>query len=372
MRGFLRLLLMSCAWLPGLAAAHSASTAYLEVEPTGQGAALQWRIALRDLDALLDLDADRDGRLTWGEVIDRADAIDALALDRLTMRAGDAGCVLEFAPPRYERLDDLGFARLAGRARCDGAGSVIAYRLFEGLDPSHRALLHVAGDDSLRVVAPGAVVGLYAQARPPAPQSLAAFVREGFEHILGGLDHVLFLIGLMLPAVLRREHGRWVARDDLGAALASVAWIASAFTLAHSATLAAATFGVVRLPAAVIEPLIAATVLATALNNLRPMVTRRLAWMAFGFGLIHGFGFAELLAPLALPRPALARALFGFNAGVELGQLAVVGASFAALAALRRWSGYSRWVLAGGSGALAFVAAGWIVERLAGVAIFAG
>jgi hypothetical protein len=72
-----RLLLVFFAWLPALAAAHSASTAYLQVEPDGRGAAIEWRIALRDLDVLLDLDADGDGRLTWGEVLDRAGAIEA-------------------------------------------------------------------------------------------------------------------------------------------------------------------------------------------------------------------------------------------------------------------------------------------------------
>jgi hypothetical protein len=366
-----RLLLILLAWLPIVANAHSASTAYLRLEPDERGAAIEWRIALRDLDLLLDLDADGDGRLTWGEVLDRSGAIDALARDRLALHSDQGPCQLRWAAPRHVRLDDFGFALLAGRADCPGPLRSLGYRLFEGIDPSHRALLVVAGDTAPRALAPGAAVALGDAAGVGAPHGFGGFVREGIGHIAGGLDHVLFLIGLMLPAVLRREHGRWVARDELRGAAASVVWIATAFTLAHSLTLAAASFGWIRISPRIIEPLIALTVLATALNNVWPVVTRRLALVAFGFGLVHGFGFAEVLAPLALSRMEMALALAGFNLGVEIGQLCIVGTSFALLAALRRWPGYPRWVLAPGSALLAITAAVWLVERVFDVSLFA-
>lgn len=282
----------------------------------------------------------------------------------LALRAGAASCALRLAPPRYVRLDDYGYAQLDGRADCPGAQLALDYRLFEGIDPSHRVLLAIGSEARPRALAPGASIELQAALAAGAPRGFAAFVREGFGHILGGFDHVLFLIGLMLPAVVRREDGRWVARDELRGALLAVTWVATAFTLAHSLTLAAAVFGWIRISPRIIEPLIAATVLATALNNLRPVVTRRLAWVAFGFGLIHGFGFAEVLSPLALPRGELALALAGFNFGVELGQLAIVVTSFTLLAALRRWRAYPRWILQGGSAALALAAGVWIVERV--------
>lgn len=354
--------------LPGFAAAHSASTAYLRVDPNERGVDLQWRIALRDLDALLDLDADGDGRLTWGEVVDRAADIDALARAGLAPQSVTGRCAIRYAAPQFVRLDDFGFVQLDGRADC--AARALDYRLFEGVDPSHRVLVSIAGEAKPRVLAPGTSIAL-SGAGADAPRGLAGFVAEGVAHILGGFDHVLFLIGLMLPAALRRERGRWVARDDLRGAAVAVVWIATAFTAAHSLTLAAASFGWVRISSRIIEPLIAATVLAAALNNLWPVVTRRLALVAFCFGLIHGFGFAEVLAPLALPRLELALALAGFNLGVELGQLAIVAASFALLAALRRWPGYPRWVLAPGSALLALVAGIWIVERVFDLSLFA-
>jgi hypothetical protein len=192
---------------------------------------------------------------------------------------------------------------------------------------------------------------------------------DGVGHILGGLDHLLFLVALMLPAVVERRGGRWAARNDLRAALLQVVWIATAFTVAHSITLGLASFGLVRVPASIIEPLIAATVLATALNNLWPIVTTRLALAAFGFGLVHGFGFAEVLAPLGLLPRDLAPALLAFNLGVEVGQLIVVVGAFALLALARRWSGYPRWILGGGTVGLALLAAAWVVERVSDAAL---
>ncbi len=194
---------------------------------------------------------------------------------------------------------------------------------------------------------------------------LAASCAPAIGHILSGIDHLLFLVALMLPAVVTRRDGAWAARDDRRAALMQVVWIATAFTLAHSLTLAVATLGWLRVAPAVIEPLVALTVLAAALNNLKPVVTRRLAAVAFVFGLIHGFAFAEVLAPLELPRADLARALLGFNLGVEAGQMLVVAASFALLAWAARWRGYGRWVLRNGSVAVALLAVLWIVERVA-------
>ena len=174
---------------------------------------------------------------------------------------------------------------------------------------------------------------------------------------------------LAAAAVLQRCDGGWIARENVGSALVTVIWIATAFTVAHSLTLGLAAFGVVRIPASVIEPLIALTILFTALNNVWPVVTRRLATVAFAFGLIHGFGFAEVLAPLSLPRSDLALALLGFNLGVELGQIAIVAGAFFVLATLRRWPGYARWILTLGSALIAIIAALWFIERVFDVSI---
>ena len=356
--------------------AHSTSTAYVDVDASVAGApALQWRIALRDLDALLDLDANQDGQLIWSEVADRASDIHALATSNAIFKSGAAACTLRFDPPRYVRLADAGYAQLHGTATCAGAGPLtIEYRLFEGIDPSHRLLLTLRDANQPRIIEPGTTVNLAgASDADEVPSGFSGFLASGIAHIAGGYDHVLFLLCLLLPAVLQRQSaantGRWVARENLTSALVAVIWIATAFTVAHSLTLALATYGVIRISASVIEPLIALTILATAINNVWPVVTQRIAMVAFAFGLIHGFGFAEVLAPLSLPRGELAWALLGFNLGVEVGQLAIVAGAFFVLSTLRRWSGYPRWILGLGSTLIAIVAALWFIERVFDVTI---
>jgi len=376
LRGIASLLIVAALGLFGAVAhAHSTSTAYLDVDAGVAGApTLQWRLALRDLDALLDLDANQDGQLVWSEVADRASDINALATSNMIFKSGAAACALRFDAPRYVRLADAGYAQLDGRAACTGGPVAIEYRLFEGIDPSHRALLTLRDTNQPRIIEPGATVNLaVAGAAEEMPSGFSGFLASGIAHIAGGYDHVLFLLCLLLPAVLQRQYagnaGRWVARENPISALIAVIWIATAFTVAHSLTLALATFGVIRISASVIEPLIALTILATAINNVWPVVTKRIAMVAFAFGLIHGFGFAEVLAPLSLPRGELAWALLGFNLGVEVGQLAIVAGAFFVLSTLRRWSGYPRWILGLGSALIAIVAALWFIERVFDVTI---
>lgn len=355
-----------------VARAHTSSTAYLEIDSTGPASMLVYRLALRDADALLDLDRNADGMLTWGEVDDRRADLDALVRRALAVRADGRQCTLDFERPAYvpnSANGDGGFVLLRAPLECVGSSTALTidYHLFEGIDASHRALLRAAAGSPV-LLEPGSrtLVSLAHGGKSANPAGLLA---QGITHIFGGLDHLLFLIALMLPAVQTRANGAWQARRDLRSALVQVAWIATAFTVAHSITLALASFGIIRIATEVIEPLIALTVLLAALNNLWPVVRRRLAWVAFAFGLVHGFGFAEVLVPLQLPPMQLVTALFAFNFGVEIGQLIVVGVSFAFLATVRLWSGYARWILGAGSTAVAIMASVWIGERVFGTQI---
>ena len=137
----------------------------------------------------------------------------------------------------------------------------------------------------------------------------------------------------------------------------------TAFTVAHSITLSLAALGVLSLPSRLVASTIAASVVLAALNNLRPLVLGRRWLVAFCFGLIHGFGFASVLADLGLPQDALLLALVGFNLGVEVGQLCIVIA-FLPLAFLARGSLlYRRGVMIGGSALITLIAAVWFIER---------
>jgi hypothetical protein len=143
----------------------------------------------------------------------------------------------------------------------------------------------------------------------PAATGWPHFIAMGVEHILGGVDHLMFLLALLALA-----RGFWITVK-----------IVTAFTVAHSLTLSLAVLGVVNVPAAVVEPLIAASIVWVAVENLvAPQGVGRRWLVAALFGLVHGLGFASALSELDLARAALARALVGFNLGVELGQLAFV------------------------------------------------
>jgi hypothetical protein len=212
-----------------------------------------------------------------------------------------------------------------------------------------------------------------AASKPEGPDGVAfaplQFLREGVRHILTGYDHVLFLICLLLPSVMRRTAQGWEPVDRLRQAVWPVAGIVTAFTIAHSITLALAATGKLLLAPAVIEPAIAVTIILAAFDNLRQIFAGRRVWVTFAFGLIHGFGFAGVLAELNLPTGQFAWALLQFNVGLELGQLLIVVVVTTLLFALRRGEHYAGWCIRAGSLAAMAIGALWLVERTANVSL---
>jgi hypothetical protein len=174
----------------------------------------------------------------------------------------------------------------------------------------------------------------------------------------------------LLPAVMVRVADRWQAATNLSSVCWNVVSIVTAFTIAHSLTLTLAALDVVRLPSRLVESTIAASVVLAGLGNLYPMMMSCRWIVAFGFGLIHGFGFAAVLTDLRLPQNSLLLSLVSFNVGVELGQLAIV-AAFLPMAYLIRqsWS-YPRLILTGGSLAVVAIALVWFTERAFDLPLF--
>lgn len=353
------------------APAHQASDAYLVFTPAdGGGTVLRWDIALRDLDAALPaLDADGDRVLRWREVQAAWPAVDAYALSRLAV----GGCRWQVEGHALERRADGTYAVLRLHAPCRvDAATPIGYTLLADVDPTHRGVAKLVAADGAAVarlldptVAPaaGAAGEAGEESAGPAP---ASFVAEGVHHIVTGYDHLLFLLCLVLPAVLRRAPGGgWAPVAGWRDALLPVAGIVTLFTLAHSITLALAALRLVSLPSWFVEPAIAVTIVLAAVDNLRPLFGGRRGWVTFGFGLVHGFGFAGVLAELELPPAQFGAALLRFNLGLELGQLAVVALVVPLLFALRRAAAYVPAVLRGGSLAAIGVAGWWFVQRTA-------
>lgn len=353
------------------ASAHKPSDSYLTLDVQQARIEGRWDIALRDLDYAIGLDADGDGRLTWDEVRSRHSAIAAYALARLRLAMGEQACTLRAGEQLVDRHTDGSYTALYFTAACPRPGSTLQvdYRLFADLDPQHKGLLQLraGGRASTAIFGVDQPVQAFALNGVPAWRSFLAYGRDGVLHIWAGFDHILFLVSLLLPAVLVRGDGGWQAAPAFRAAAVDVVKVVTAFTVAHSLTLAAATLGLVTLPSRLVESAIAASVVFAALNNLFPLVHGRRWLAAFVFGLVHGFGFAAVLTDLGLPGASLAAALAGFNLGVEAGQLAIV-AAFLPLAFLLRASWfYRRLVLTGGSLATAGIAAIWLAERALGL-----
>jgi hypothetical protein len=374
---------VTLALATGGAWAHKASDSYLQIDAADRGLTLRWDIALRDLDAALDLDSDLDGRLTWGEV-DRAwPRLQSYALSRLNIE----GCPLRATGRALERRNDGAYAVILMASDCVlTRPPVITYSLLREVDTTHRGIAKVqwAGQrmtlsilDPSATMAPNSPVAQATAGAVPAPAATEpmatpgtwGFLREGIRHILTGYDHVLFLLCLLLPSVMRRTPGGWRPVDKLSQAVWPVAGIVSAFTMAHSVTLGLAATKVLSLSPAFIEPAIAVTIILAALDNVWPIFPVRRVVVAFCFGLIHGFGFAGVLAELRLPTAAFTVSLLEFNVGLEAGQLMIVMGATTLLFLLREWPNYRVWLIRGGSFAAMFVGTLWLIERTANVSL---
>ena len=196
-----------------------------------------------------------------------------------------------------------------------------------------------------------------------AQDGFLASARLGIQHIADGADHLLFLVMLLLPAPLTARAGRWVlSRDGLRGDGRRVVHVVTCFAIGHSITLAAAALGYLQVPTRIVESGIAASILVSGLHAVRPLLPRGEAWIALGFGLMHGLAFAALIARLGLGRRSLLADLLGFNLGIELAQLIVVALLMPSLLLLSRTRAYpaTRLALAGGGIVLA---AAWLAER---------
>lgn len=263
------------------------------------------------------------------------------------------------------------------RSGTDGIGASLAYRvdkpgsivfenrLLDRMAPGHRQFLEIqngAEDPATFLLSPQQMTALVESGG--SHQSLApGFFAEGIRHIWIGIDHCLFLLALLLPIAHSRAAGHWSPAPGWRQPLAQVVATVSAFTLAHSLTLALAVSGLVNLPAALVESVIALTVMLAALNNVVPVLKGRLWVIAFVFGLIHGFGFASVLVDLGLPEDQRWLALLMFNLGVEAGQLALVLMVLPLIFALRRTRTYETLVLQAGSLVIVAVSTVWFAER---------
>ena len=365
MRRFALALLLTL--VPAIAQAHKPSDSYLILSAPGEQVTGQWDIALRDLDYAIGLDADGDGKITWGEVKAKHGEIAAYAFARLAIAADGADCPIGSIDHLIDNHSDGAYAVLRFVAKCPRApeNMSVTYRLFFDIDQQHKGLLRLeaGGDTRAAVFAPGAEQQTFTPGRVDRARQFLDYFVTGMGHIWRGYDHILFLLSLLLPAVMSIRARRWEPREGFRAASLDVLEVVTAFTVSHAIALTLATLQIVTLSARISESAIALTVALAALNNLDPLVRGRRWALGFCFGFIHGLGFASVLADLGLSGGALALALLGFNLGVEAGQIAIAAIFLPLAYLLRRTWFYRRLVFVGGSGAIVIIALLWFPER---------
>jgi hydrogenase/urease accessory protein HupE len=331
--------------------AHPVPFSYLDLRL--QGATLEGALVAHIFDLAHDLKIEPAERLLDPAVASQQSrAIADLFASRLSIAADGRATTPQWS--EAEVVADRQSLRLRFTSRLASAPGIVAVSavLFP-YDPNHQTFLNVYEKEALTQAIldrgrirfeyyPGTTQGAFAVVR--------RFVPAGVHHILIGPDHLLFLVGLLL----------------LGGTIRRLAVIVTAFTIAHSITLSLAALNIVTPPARIIEPAIALSIVYVGADNLLIRGGRDVRpWIAFAFGFIHGFGFANVLREMDLPARALGWSLFSFNVGVEIGQLLVVAAVASALAALRsRSEAASRQLAVAGSVVVMAAGAFWFIQRV--------
>jgi hydrogenase/urease accessory protein HupE len=331
--------------------AHPIPFSYLDLRL--QTASIEGTLIVHDFDVAHELNLQPVERLLDpGVVGQHADAIVRIIAHRLALMADGRPIDLRWSAP--EVVTERQSVRLRFGVDLERAPGMLALSasLFP-YDANHQTFVNIYEGDGLTQAildANRAHFEYFSGTRQGVAAVIQRFVPAGIHHILIGPDHLLFLVGLLL----------------LGGTLRQLALVVTAFTVAHSITLSLAALNLVSPPASLIEPAIALSIVYVGADNLLVRDGRDMrAWIAFAFGFIHGFGFANVLREMDLPSRALGWSLFSFNFGVELGQLLVVLLVATAFAALRaRSEAAGRWLLVTGS--VVVVAAGtfWFVQRV--------
>ncbi|MEP6549445.1 MAG: HupE/UreJ family protein [Gammaproteobacteria bacterium] len=351
--------------------AHIASSGFLVANVAGADVTGSIELAVRDVELAVGVDANRDNQITWRELHEGEPRLARYVSEHLAFtdqgRGIGVACRLSFQAMQVNDRVDGSYAWLPFTAQCPSAvrDLSIGYSVMTDIDPSHRGLLTLTAGSVVQTAVLGGAAepATFAVFAPSRWRAFVDYFHAGVWHIWSGIDHLLFLLSLLLPAVLLRKSGRWEPVPGARPALISIFKVVTAFTLAHSFTLTLAALDIVRLPSRLTESIIAASIIVAALNNIFPVVTRSRARIAFAFGLLHGFGFASVLTDMGLPHGARIISLLAFNVGIETGQMAVVLAVMPVIYTLRAGVFYRRAVMPWGSAAIAALALVWLVQR---------
>lgn len=350
--------------------AHKASDSFIYLDMDQSQVRID--LAIRDLALVLPLDRNGDRQLKGQEIRGARSEITGYVEQGIQLATREGACRLRGKRWGLSRHSDGPYVAGLYQVKCPAGGlpETLGYNLLFEQDALHRALVSVTseGGETLMVLGPDApMIPLAETATGWAGEAVlfGTFLYEGVVHLLNGLDHILFLLVLILPSTLaspsgsqEKEHGSLKRR------LLKLAGIVSAFTIAHSITLVLAAMDIVRPPIQWVETIIALSIALAALNAVWPILGRKTWKLAFGFGLVHGFGFASVLGDLTNGLTNTVVALAGFNIGVELGQLALLVAAFPLLYLCRDRRYYSTVAVPVTLLAVGIISLYWVADRI--------
>lgn len=358
--------------MPLTASAHQSGNSYLRISSTESGVSVQIDFAVRDLNSLLQVPPEQQKEIRRHELDELQDRLAALVGESLVLEADGHPLVLTFQSQTVTLHNDGLYVRQTHAAAALPATSaylLVRYGFFNEEEKVARAFLKLTSGplESTTVLDPRHAVQRLPLRDIALAEALWTYAREGALHIWSGPDHLLFLLCLLLPGLSLARSSSLSASALRGMPAVSVyaLKVVTAFTLAHSITLAAAALDWITLPDQLIESAIAASIIISALLNLRGGEGRQAWKLALGFGLIHGMGFANGLRELGLSSSHFIETLVAFNLGVEFGQMAVV-----LLFGLLLWPVLAnervvRLIQRWGSLAILLMACVWLIERLA-------
>lgn len=366
---------MALAVLPATGSrAHNLGDSYLYLQIYEDSVSGRFEIALSDLNPALGL-AGTELEITPENLDERIGFLEEYYLEHVTISDERGPLAIDFGP------HDLLLARggyvllpfdLGG---LDGVPDSLTFDYSVLFDeaPGHRGFLLVehnwatgtfANENRISLVfGPGSRRQAFDLTSSGRLRGFLALARLGGEHLLLGVDHVMFLFALLLPAALRRADGRWRVVERFAPVLRNVLAIVTAFLVAHGVALSLAALRLVRLPERPVETAIAVSVLLAAVDLLFPLFRGRRWWIVFGLSLFHGFGFAGALLELGVLDEHLGLSLLAFNLGAEIGQLLVAATLLAVLFPLRRLKTYRRVALPAAAVAMILVSGVWTIER---------
>ncbi len=355
------LFIFSSLFISTTAYSHTTSTSYLNLDLNGKNISGVWKTTLNDIHLILHLDQNRDSQLIWSEIINQKQKIITEFNNSVSISSNIGLCQFKIQNLMIERSAATVYLNIPFTTNCLPSSNFdLKYNFLFDQDAFHKTILSIKNYNktSTHILSYSNREYAYNKNTTNSLYQFFEFVIQGIIHVLIGLDHVLFVICLLLSATLLKNKN-----NESTSLISNTFKLITAFTIAHSITLILASTKILSIPPTIIEPVIALSVIVLALLNLINTNNVKHWPIVFAFGLIHGFGFAFVLEEVPIASGTLITSLFGFNLGVEFGQLIIVLVILPALYLMYSRKYYQQLIIPALSIFIVLIGMYWFLER---------